>query len=270
MSASAGKVMELQAADFLAECEMLAGLLEDFGPGNWDRQTQFKNWTVNDVLVHLHFWNRAADLSVFDPEGFDVMFARFSTAMQAISMREHENAEISERGEALFEIWRSFAADMAQRWGDLDPKTRVKWAGPSMSVRSSMSARQMETWAHAQEIFDLAGVEREDADRIRNVVMLGVNAYEWSFKVHGMEPPGPMPKLALTAPSGGIWEYGEGQGSITGSAVEFCQVVTQTRNIADTSLEVEGETARAWMENAQCFAGPPETPPAPGSRGPGS
>ena len=55
-------------------------------------------------------------------------------------------------------------------------------------------------------------------------------------------------------------------GSIIGSAVEFCQVVTQTRNIADTGLKLVGETARNWMQNAQCFAGPPETPPAPGSR----
>ena len=268
MSAGETDVMEAQAADFLAECEALAGLLETFGHGNWERPTQFKQWTVNNVLVHLHFWNRAADLSVFDPDGFDAMFASFSKAMQASGMRAHENAEVVERGEELFSTWRDYAHDMAGRWSGLDPKLRVKWAGPSMSVRSSMSARQMETWAHAQEIFDLAGVKRQDADRIRNVVMLGVNAYGWSFKVHGKEPPGPMPKLALTAPSGDVWTYGEGEGNITGSAVEFCQVVTQTRNIADTSLQVEGEAARAWMANAQCFAGPPETPPAPGTRGP--
>jgi hypothetical protein len=53
---------------------------------------------------------------------------------------------------------------------------------------------------------------------------------------------------------------------IEGDAIEFCQVVAQTRNIADTSLKVAGETAAAWMAIAQCFAGPPETPPPPGSR----
>ena len=53
---------------------------------------------------------------------------------------------------------------------------------------------------------------------------------------------------------------------IEGSATEFCQVVTQVRNIADTRLKVAGEAATRWMAIAQCFAGPPETPPAPGSR----
>jgi len=53
---------------------------------------------------------------------------------------------------------------------------------------------------------------------------------------------------------------------IEGSAIEFCQVVTQVRNIADTGLRVVGETAMSWMAIAQCFAGPPENPPPPGSR----
>jgi hypothetical protein len=43
-------------------------------------------------------------------------------------------------------------------------------------------------------------------------------------------------------------------------------VVTQVRNIADTKLRVIGETATSWMSIAQCFAGPPENPPPPGSR----
>jgi hypothetical protein len=53
---------------------------------------------------------------------------------------------------------------------------------------------------------------------------------------------------------------------VEGSASEFCQVVTQVRNVADTRLRVSGETARRWMAIAQCFAGGPETPPAPGTR----
>ena len=49
-------------------------------------------------------------------------------------------------------------------------------------------------------------------------------------------------------------------------AVEFAQVVTQTRNIADTSLEVNGEVAREWMSIAQCFAGRKVMPPEVGTR----
>ena len=74
--------------------------------------------------------------------------------------------------------------------------------------------------------------------------------------------------MRLTAPSGVIWTWGEegASDSVTGSATEFCQVVTQVRNVADTRLVVRGPVATQWMGMAQCFAGAAEPPPAPGLR----
>ena len=137
-----------------------------------------------------------------------------------------------------------------------------------MSARSSITARLMETWAHGQEVYDLLGVTRQNADRIRNIVVLGVNTYGWTFANRKQPVPEPMPYLLLTAPSGEEWTFGNEQADerITGLAEEFCQVVTQVRNIADTNLSVTGSNAAAWMEQAQCFAGPPNPPPAPGTR----
>jgi uncharacterized protein (TIGR03084 family) len=109
---------------------------------------------------------------------------------------------------------------------------------------------------------------RDESDRLRNIVVLGVNTYAWTFQVRGQPVPGPMPELRLMSPSGTVWQFGDPQqGShIEGTAVEFCQVVTQTRHVADTALQVAGDVARAWMANAQCFAGAASTPPVPGSR----
>ncbi len=260
--------MMQQAIDFREECDVLLALLDTLEPADFDRPTLFKQWTVNDVMVHLHFWNKAADQSLQDSDGFMELFTKLQSFLAEGNLRGFENSEIVERGPELVAAWRDFYRNMADRWVSLDPKIRVKWAGPEMSVRSSITARQMETWAHAQEIFDLFGRARQETDRIRNIVILGVNAYQWGFKVRGMTPPAEMPHLTLKAPSGAVWQFGEdGSGNrIEGSAEEFCQVVTQTRNVADTGLKTTGEAARLWMENAQCFAGPPETPPAPGVR----
>jgi uncharacterized protein (TIGR03084 family) len=137
-----------------------------------------------------------------------------------------------------------------------------------MSARSSISARLMETWAHGQAVYDRLGVVRVDAERIRNVAVLGVNTFAWTFRNRGLEVPGPAPRVRLEAPSGVWWEWNPqvGPDLVEGSATEFCQVVAQTRAWADTSLRVEGAVARRWMEIAQCFAGPPEDPPEPGTR----
>jgi uncharacterized protein (TIGR03084 family) len=126
----------------------------------------------------------------------------------------------------------------------------------------------METWAHGQAVYDELGQVRTSTDAIENIVVLGWNTYAWTFRNRNLAVPEPKPSLNLKAPSGKIWLY-EGSGRdelIEGSAEDFCQIVTQTRNIDDTSLQVVGENATAWMSVAQCFAGPPVDPPAAGTR----
>ena len=137
-----------------------------------------------------------------------------------------------------------------------------------MSVRSSISARHMETWSHGQEIFDQLGIERINTDRINNIVIIGINTFGWTFINRSIEVPKKVPMIILNSPSNKKWEWNtdNNEDSITGDATEFCQVVTQVRNIKDTNLKVEGKVAEKWMSIAQCFAGPPEDPPIKGSR----
>ena len=257
-----------QADDFLTESEVLFEALSGLSDTDLRAQTQFKGWTIEDVLVHLHFWNTGADLSASDEVAF---MARMGGAMASLtatgSLRTYENDTIAARGQNLRDLWIGTARDIAARWRDMDPKARLPWVGPSMSARSSMTARQMETWAHGFEVFDLLGKTRADTDRIKNIIVLGVNTFGWSHQVHGLTVPEVMPKLTLTAPSGDTWEFGEDNGnSVTGPAIDFAAVVTQTRAFEDTTLVATGEAAQTWMANAQCFAGPTESPPTAGSR----
>ena len=258
-----------QAQDFRDESDALAAILDGRPEGEWERPTLFKGWTANDAIRHLHFWNRGADLALTDPDGFQALVRRHRAAAAASGHRTAEADGVGGLGgPALLDAWREYYRGMAARWREIDPRTRVQWVGPEMSVRSSITARLMETWSHGQAIFDLFGLGREEHDRIRNVVVLGVNTYGWTWAVRKREPPGPMPRLELTAPSGAVWEFGEPDGvnRIEGPAVAFAQVVAQTRNVADTDLRVSGPVAEAWMANAQCFAGPAEAPPPPGAR----
>ena len=250
-----------QAEDFRAESEALHALVRDLPDSAFEQPTAFKDWTINRVLGHLHMWNWAADLSLTDAEGF----GKF---MQDVISRRDAGGSVGDLerdwragigGQALVTAWRDYYQGMADRFAAADP---------SMSVRSSISARLMETWAHGQEVYDMLGVVRQNADRIRSIAVLGVNTHGWTYKVRGREAPQPAPHVRVTAPSGEVWTWNEPSESelIEGPAEEFCQVVTQVRNIADTTLKVTGPNATEWMSIAQCFAGAPEQPPAPGAR----
>jgi uncharacterized protein (TIGR03084 family) len=260
-----------QAADFGDESRALDALLGTLAPQDWARPTRFKGWTVEDILRHLHVWNLAQDRALGDPEGFAADAAGIADAVVSGRMREAEQVRFPARGPALRDAWIAQAGAMAARWAAVDPGARIPWVGPAMSARSAMTARQMETWAHGQAIWDLAGRARPEHDRIRNIVVLGVNTFAWSHRVQGLPVPDALPFLRLAAPSGAVWTFGEPSAPdrIDGPAVAFAQVVTQTRNLADTPLAVTGPVATRWMQAAQCFAGPREAPPPPGTRGPG-
>lgn len=255
------------AQDFLGESEALYALLAPLDDAAFVTPTLFKGWTINQIVRHLHVWNIAADLALTDQAAFADFMAQMSVGVRGGKLPDFEAAYLDNlSGHKLRDTWAANFKHVAQHFGEADPKARVPWVGPEMSAISSVTARLMETWAHGQAVYDVLGVERQDSDRIGNIVRLGVNTYGWTWRNRRQEPPGPMPRLRLTAPSGVVWEYGEGDDLISGSANEFCQVVTQCRNIADTSLAVTGEVAQQWMAVAQCFAGPPQNPPAPGAR----
>jgi len=255
-----------QAVDFREESEALYALLAPLSESELQTKTAFKGWTLNDVVGHLFIWNQAAELTLRDSEAFKKFFKE---VISSGSLRAFEQKKLSSlHGQALVKAWREQFLAMSELYGKADPSHRVKWAGPDMTVRSKITARLMETWAHGQEIYDQLGQIRKCEDRIQNIVILGVNTFGWTYKVSGLKVPGAMPYLRLESPSGQLWTFGEPSTDecIEGMAEEFCQVVTQTRNIADTDLKVVGPTAQDWMSRAQCFAGGPETPPAPGTR----
>jgi uncharacterized protein (TIGR03084 family) len=139
-----------------------------------------------------------------------------------------------------------------------DPARRLPWYGPDMGVASSVTARLMETWAHGQDIADALGVTREPTARLRHVAHIGIRALPYSFTVRGLPVPADLIRVELGAPDTSRWTWGPAAATnrITGSALDFCLVVTQRRHRDDTDLVVTGETARSWIAIAQAFAGP--------------
>jgi uncharacterized protein (TIGR03084 family) len=268
--ARAADMKLIQARDFRDECDTLHAVLATAPRAAWQQPTQFKRWSFDDIVGHLCFFDHAAAVAVRSREELQALFGELAAAGRAgVSLIGYSRRWFAGcSGTDLLARWREQYLALASMYQDLDPDLRLAWAGPDMSARSFMSARQMETWAHGQAIFDALGLERVEHDRIRNIVMMGINTFGWTFRVNRLEVPAVKPHVRLVSPSGAVWEWHDESSAerVEGSAVDFCRVVTQTRNVRDTGLQVTGAVARQWLDMAQCFAGPRETPPPPGTR----
>jgi len=269
-SADEPRNLRLLCDDLRAECQELDELLETSAAGSiWSLATRFHHWRVWDEIAHLHLFDELALLALSDHE-------RFMAERRSIETQLAEGAKISglarERFAALPNAaiaphWRAVWKALADELAELDPKARLPWFGPDMSARSFVTARMMETWAHGQDVWDALERRRPPSPRLAHIAQLGVLTFGWSFANRGRRPPGPMPQVHLSGPLGESWHWGEPTSTerISGSALDFCLVVTQRRHVQDTHLEVHGETATEWMLIAQCFAGPAASAPPPGS-----
>jgi uncharacterized protein (TIGR03084 family) len=261
-------------ADLQAEYESLDATLAALDDSQWRELTPFRDWSVFDTVAHLCISERIGLSALMEPEAF---VRRVATQMQAQRHAEEPPADWRETevpglgvndGEALRALWRRDTESVAAMLSQLAPDARVPWYGPSMSVMSFATARLMETWAHGETIHDALNQRRHATQRLRHICDLGWRTRGFALMIHGLPRDETPIYLALQAPSGGTWSWGDPQAAnrINGKARDFARVVCQCRSVSDTYLVVEGAAAAQWMSVAQCFAGGPVSPPLPGAR----
>jgi uncharacterized protein (TIGR03084 family) len=241
--------------DLIAEHADLDAVVAALTEDDWGRATPAEGWAIRDQISHLWFFDQRALLALTDADAFAEdtkrLLAEGGTAASVEPGRAIGGAE-------LLEAWRRDRASLVDAAREVDPSTRVPWYGPSMGARSFITARLMETWAHGQDVFDALGAQRQPTARLKHVAHIGVRARPFSYAINGLELPEAPVFVALRAPDGSTWAWGEpADDRVTGDAIDFCLVVTQRRHPADTALSVVGDAATEWIGIAQAFAGDP-------------
>ena len=143
---------------------------------------------------------------------------------------------------------------------------RLPWFGPAMSPASSVTARADGDVGARPGRLRYGRGYREPTGALRHVADLGIRARRYAYTVNGLDIPGDPVRVELDGPDGARWAWGpeDAANRVTGTALDFCLLVTQRRHRDDTALTVTGAAARQWMSIAQAFAGPagPGRPPS--------
>ena len=251
-------------ADLEREHADLDALVSPLDEDGWATATPAEGWDVRDQVGHLAFFDEQAALAVRDPEGFSTRLQEIAADVGAF-MDESVARGRALAGPQVLKWWREARVDMLSAFEDVEPDRRIAWYGPPMKPASFISARLMETWAHAQDVADALGIERAATSNLRHVAHIAVLARPFSYTNNGLPLPAEPVYVELRAPDGTTWAWGEeGPNSVRGDAFDFCLVATQRRHLDDGDLEVRGDQAREWMSIAQTYAGPPGTGRRPG------
>jgi uncharacterized protein (TIGR03084 family) len=250
--------------DLLAETADLEVLVAGLDPSGWNTPTPAEPWSVRDQIAHLAYFDDRALEAMADADRFLAGRAKVTDVAALVNEGVASGAPSSGHDTlARFLAARHALVAVART---RDPRERVPWYGPDMSVTSSVTARIMETWAHGQDVADALGVVREPTERLHHIAFLGVQTLAHSFRTRGFPEPVAPVRVELNGPGDQRWAFGpaDAKDSVRGNALDFCLAVTQRRHLGDLSLEIAGPIATTWMTIAQAFAGPTGAGRAPG------
>ncbi|OBK23782.1 TIGR03084 family protein [Mycobacterium asiaticum] len=245
-------------ADLRAESDDLDALVAPLDAADWATVTPAPGWTIAHQIGHLLWTDRVSLLSVTDEPAFnDVLAGAAADPGGFVDAGAEELAAIAPA--ELLADWRDTRARLHEALLEVADGRKLPWFGPPMSATSMATARLMETWAHGLDVADALGVTRPATARLRSIAHIGVRARDYAYVVNNLTPPSEQFYVELRAPGGDIWTWGPPDAAqrVTGSAEDFCFLVTQRRALRALDVTAVGEDAQRWLGIAQAFAGPP-------------
>ncbi len=245
-------------ADLRAESDELDALVAPLSPDRWADPTPAPGWTIAHQIGHLLWTDRVALTAVTDE-------ARFADVLQGAAADpagfvDAGAEELAARPPAeLLAEWRLTRGRLHEALLTVADGRKLPWFGPPMGAASMATARLMETWAHGLDVADALGVRRPATERLRSIAHLGVRTRDYAFSVNNLAAPAEPFLVELRGPGGDVWSWGPPDAAqrVTGSALDFCFLVTQRRPLGSLDITARGADAQRWLEIAQAFAGPP-------------
>ena len=244
--------------DLAAEGDQLESLVAGLDDEQWRTPTPAAGWDVATQIAHLAWTDEVAVIAATDKAAWDAgILEALKDPMHYVDNAALEGAKV-DPGDLLAR-WRAARPALVKTLREYPEGEKLPWFGPPMSPTSMATARFMETWAHALDVYETFDAVPPPTDRVRHVVFLGTITRKFAFLTNSLPAPEEDVFVSLTLPSGATWEHGspDATNTVTGSAYDFALRVTQRRHRDDLDLVATGDIADQWLDIAQAFAGPP-------------
>lgn len=257
MTGDSGPEAEISAlADQQRE---LDEMLEGRPDSDWELPSRCEGWRVADVMVHLAQSGELAAASVGGT--FDAVVAGLMAGIgsppsldEAIGMMVAAESGLPIEG--IRDRWRTASSAQLEALRASDPHARVPWAAGRLSARTLVVTRLAETWIHTGDVAWAFGLTPEPTERLEPIARLAWRTLPHAFGINGLEIAGPV-AFHLTGPGGEAWDLDPDEPAlttVTGPALELCEVAARRRNPGETSLVADGPDAAAVLDVVRTWA----------------
>jgi uncharacterized protein (TIGR03084 family) len=245
-------------AALVAQQDELTRIVSPLDEQGWRHPSRCDGWSVADVVLHLAQTNEMAVASL---QGrFDQVVDRLTAGLDPAATVDDGAGllvarERGEPGPAVQKRWQESANALRYELSEADPARRVAWVAGQLSVPTLATTRLAETWIHTGDVAVPLGLEVAVDDRLWHVARLAWRTLPYAFAQAGYQPAGPV-AFELSAPGGETWHFSgdEATTTISGPAVDLCNVAGQRALAADTELRGEGPDAAAVLDLVRTFA----------------
>ena len=149
-------------ADLTAEGDALRAVVTGLEPDAWRTSTPAPGWTVAHQVAHLAWTDEQAVLAARTtdaerwPEGKADWDAVVTAALADVDGFVDAGAEelAALPIEELLARWDAGRTALGEALRAVPEGAKMPWFGPPMSPASMATARFMETWAHALDVYD--------------------------------------------------------------------------------------------------------------------
>lgn len=258
-------VMPAAVAPYASEVRKLDVLLAALAPAAWRALTVVNGWTVQELVAHLAALDGllAAQLQV--PVAFPASIppagpgpSNGTGPLHPVSAAAQAAAR-EQAPEATRAAWRAQAdgiVDRVRQDGDRVAGRTVELAGLAWPLELQLLGRAFETWIHADDIRQGAGVAPDPPapEHLNQLVGAVVRLLPGALLDSGRDHPGRSARLVLSGDGGGEWlvPLGRDSGRAEPPAVtigldllDFCYLVGGRRDPAQVPCEVSGDRTSA-------------------------
>ncbi|MEO3854904.1 TIGR03084 family metal-binding protein [Acrocarpospora sp. B8E8] len=249
--------LNLVIAALTADGDDVDRMVADLPAAKWALETPSPGWTIAHQIAHLSATFRMAGLAASNAEAFAALASKLSPDFDA-NVRHAMAGYLAEPPDVLLTRWRTERDGAIKALAAAPPDQMVPWLVNPLPPAVLGMAGMMELFGHGQDIADALGIKPERTDRIQLIVAFAIRTWTFGYLARGLTPPETEFRFELSGPSGALWTFGpeDSPNRITGSAADFCLLVTRRRHRDDLDLAAAGAEADRWMDIAQAYRGP--------------